>query len=607
MSDISEAGIVRDVERLHALGTDVEGLDPLQVQAVSCRAKGLIHLMHGKIEAALKMLDESLAACIDLHDKLGEALNLMSIGMGYRSLGDAARSIEVLHRGLEIAEALEERTLVGRLQLTIGSVHADLCSYNDAMMHFHSALSLFEECDHTVGLALVYSNMGIVTSEMGNHEEALRLMERSLEYHKRTGNTNGEGIVHNAIGIVYGNTGRVKEAEESLRRGQAMRIAVGDHEGAVISLANIVGAYLNIGDIEGARALLPELLSAPLQSAGWNLRRRIFQAIVMIADGALSEAEEILQDVLATANRTGQPADAMLALMKLRDLAEQKNDLKAYISYNNEWTARSNEKLGAEQQRKFAQLEAQRTIERQRIEHDRLRSVLHSTLPENIAQRIAAGEHVLDTHSNAAVVFADISGFTVHTSDLSSDVVASLLESVFHDFDAICRRHSVTKIKTIGDSYMAVAFDDADSVRRAALCSLEMQAAGFSWPDGSLIRFRIGIHSGPVTAGVIGTERLQYDAWGDTVNVASRMESHGEPGRVHVSESFAFALDPGFESENRGRRTENVRHPGESRDPSNADTNDSMTHDSMTLLKRGEVSIKGKGPMTTYWLEGVRS
>jgi class 3 adenylate cyclase len=81
------------------------------------------------------------------------------------------------------------------------------------------------------------------------------------------------------------------------------------------------------------------------------------------------------------------------------------------------------------------------------------------------------------------------------------------------------------------------------------------------------------------------------------VNVASRMESSGEPGRIHVSQAFALALDPGFR-----RGDGSSRHPGESRDPDNDSFNDSMTNNSMTLLKRGEVTIKGKGPMTTYWL-----
>jgi class 3 adenylate cyclase len=104
-----------------------------------------------------------------------------------------------------------------------------------------------------------------------------------------------------------------------------------------------------------------------------------------------------------------------------------------------------------------------------------------------------------------------------------------------------------------------------------------MIASSFTWPSGKAVQFRIGLHSGPVVAGVLGNERLQYDVWGDTVNVASRMESSSEPGRIHVSKSFANALAP-LELERGGAKGAGVRY-------------------------RGEVEIKGKGTMKTFWLE----
>jgi class 3 adenylate cyclase len=139
-------------------------------------------------------------------------------------------------------------------------------------------------------------------------------------------------------------------------------------------------------------------------------------------------------------------------------------------------------------------------------------------------------------------------------------------------------------------------------VERAARAAIEMLecVSRVVSPTGSPLQVRLGMHVGPVTAGVLGKDRLQYDVWGDTVNVASRMESAGEPGRIHVSEAFASALDPGFR---RGDES-GVSHPGESRDPDTANVPDSLTPDSLTLQERGVVSIKGKGPMTTYWLEG---
>jgi class 3 adenylate cyclase len=146
---------------------------------------------------------------------------------------------------------------------------------------------------------------------------------------------------------------------------------------------------------------------------------------------------------------------------------------------------------------------------------------------------------------------------------------------------------------------MAVSFD---SVMNAATCALDMISSldaleitmppslgDTSWTKGvGDIKVRIGMHCGPVTAGVIGTARMQYDVWGDTVNVASRMESSGEPGRIHVSEAFANALVPGL------RRGDDGGSPPSPDLPV-----------SLSLMSRGTLDIKGKGSMTTYWLEST--
>jgi class 3 adenylate cyclase len=188
------------------------------------------------------------------------------------------------------------------------------------------------------------------------------------------------------------------------------------------------------------------------------------------------------------------------------------------------------------------------------------------------------GEKVTGDHfDHAAVLFIDVAGFTTHTAAMHPGDVVQLLEDLFSRMDSICDRHSAVKIKTIGDSYMCFRGDgtQAENALSIAHLALDVARTPFAWPDGSPLVVRMGAHIGPATAGVIGTQRLQYDVWGDTVNVASRMESHGEPGRVHVSEAFAAALR----------------------------LNDSMTPDSMALLKRGSIAVKGKGEMTTYWLE----
>ena len=253
----------------------------------------------------------------------------------------------------------------------------------------------------------------------------------------------------------------------------------------------------------------------------------------------------------------------------MRDLAQKRNDFAAYIEHNNEFTRITEEINGKESTLKMAMQAKQREIDAVQREHAQHMAVLHSTLPKHIADRVARGEVVNDQFDRAAVLFLDVVGFTTHSSVLAAADVVDLLQKIFTTFDAICAEHDVMKIKTIGDSYMAVAFPHESSSieQRAATTAGAMIASSFTWPSGEVVQFRIGLHSGPVVAGVLGTERLQYDVWGDTVNVASRMESSGEAGRIHVSEAFANALKDAH------------------------------------IEPRGTIDIKGKGSMQTYWLE----
>lgn len=144
---------------------------------------------------------------------------------------------------------------------------------------------------------------------------------------------------------------------------------------------------------------------------------------------------------------------------------------------------------------------------------------------------MARGGVVNDHFENAAVLFLDIVGFTTISSMLDPQHVIELLERVFKACDAICARNGLTKIKTIGYSYMAVSFaaDAAKSCNDAAQAAIEMNRKE---SHERTLAYRVGIHCGPLVAGVIGSERMQYDVWADTVNIASRMESTGEAGRI---------------------------------------------------------------------------
>jgi class 3 adenylate cyclase len=197
--------------------------------------------------------------------------------------------------------------------------------------------------------------------------------------------------------------------------------------------------------------------------------------------------------------------------------------------------------------------------------------LLLNVLPGPIAERLKLGEGVIvDRFDHVSVLFADIVGFTRMSQTTSPEALVTMLDDVFSLFDRLAEQHGLEKIKTIGDSYMVVAGIPQPSANHAqaiARMGLDMIAAlsDYSKRTGSDLSIRIGIHTGSVVAGVIGRKKFIYDLWGDTVNTASRMESHGIPGQVHVTEAIYQALKDSFE-----------------------------------LEPRGSVEVKGKGVMTTY-------
>ena len=187
-------------------------------------------------------------------------------------------------------------------------------------------------------------------------------------------------------------------------------------------------------------------------------------------------------------------------------------------------------------------------------ERARSRELLLNILPQAIIDRLNAGEQLIaDRYDDVAVVFSDFVGFTEISSRLPVTTLVGSLNELFSAFDEACLATGVEKIKTIGDAYMAasgLAGGPADHIAAAADLALAMRAAveraGPPWT------VRIGIHNGPVIAGVIGKSKYVYDLWGDAVNLASRLETSAPPGHIQVSESIATAVGGAYELEPRG-------------------------------------------------------
>ena len=209
------------------------------------------------------------------------------------------------------------------------------------------------------------------------------------------------------------------------------------------------------------------------------------------------------------------------------------------------------------------------------FERNRSETLLQNMLPAKIAARLKDGpENVADRFDEVSVLFADMVGSTVLASSLSPEEIVGLLNEIFSEFDSITLRHGVEKISTSGDNYVVasgvpeVRADHAVALVRVAIEMRDYLGARNS-EVGRGLSMRLGINSGPAIAGVVGQRNFHYDIWGDAVNTASRMESHGEAGQIQISEATYELVKSEFD-----------------------------------CVPRGEVDVKGKGMMRTWWVIG---
>jgi class 3 adenylate cyclase len=208
-------------------------------------------------------------------------------------------------------------------------------------------------------------------------------------------------------------------------------------------------------------------------------------------------------------------------------------------------------------------------------EREKSERLLVNILPAQIAERLKrSNAAIADAFGEVTILFSDIVDFTKLSARTSPEELVAFLDEIFSRLDELAERHGIEKIKTIGDAYMAAAglpaprSDHAEAVAEMAL-DMRDSFAKLRGPDGNPLRMRIGINSGPVVAGVIGRRKFIYDLWGDAVNVASRMESHGVAGEIHVSEETHRRLS-----------------------------------DRYVFESRGTIQIKGKGELQTWLLTG---
>ncbi len=528
------------------------------------KSNGNIALACERLSDYVRALDHAKKS-LDLYDELDKKSGVASmsnlIGDLYRNLSDFARALEYFAKALELYTMLNDREGMLRATSNLGAVHAHVEEYSLALEYFAKAMTLSEELGHKIGLAAVYGNMGVVFMELSDFANSSEYLGKSLAIYQELGDEAGVANVLGNIGSMYSSQKDYAPAMEYFHRA------------------------LQLQDDLGLRA----------QSA--SLRAFIGAAYASVDYGGRDEvkAESFLMEAIATNEQIGTkqyyPHLALAELYeKQKRWEEFALEFKKYHAIKDEVQKDEAKKSIAQMEQRKLIAEREKVLDVERAEARATQSILHKVLPASIADRLVKGEKVADYFQAVSILFADIVGFTPLASRMPANEVLTFLNYVFGEFDRLAALHGCEKIKTIGDGYLAVAGapivceDHAERITRLALDIMNgivlPEHIRSTLPQGAQFKLRIGIHTGPCFGGIVGENRFVYDIYSDAVNLAARMESHGEPGRIHISDEFCLHLQKRIEST--GEDFGGAR-----------------------FVEREEMEIKGKGKMRTYFLERV--
>ncbi len=493
---------------------------------------------------ALERQADRLAASTGNFDMVARARELARALVIYRELGDERSVATVLTR--------------------LGNIASNLADYAGAIDYLHEA----EQIATALGDAELERNarghLAFVHSELGDHETALAMAMRGWERDSRASDPEVRLLAVNSVGVLLSLVGRHEEGIAKIR--QADDIIDGFATGTrrehlrSQSKADLSDALLRAGNARPALEAAEQgaAFAEGIGHAPLIMLNRLYAGRAALAlDDAPLAAERLgaAAELAATMGLKSQESQARLLLAEaLRSLARHVEALDSYrTGHRLERDLRRDE--GA---RRLEFRRARAEIDVALREKQDAERMLFAVLPRPIATRMKGGEsRIADEIDDASILFADLVGFTGLAARTPARELIGVLDRIFSAFDQLTESFGLEKVKTIGDAYMAVggALDSSpDHLERCARLAVGMLAAVETLGEGirPKLAIRIGLHVGPAIAGVIGTHRLSYDLWGETVNLASRLESSGAAGRVHVSVQVAERLRGTFALEPRG-------------------------------------------------------
>jgi adenylate cyclase len=551
------------------------------------------------------------AIAINVPETKADALNLLAWQLRLLSQYDKATAI--CEEALSVADACSSKDAAGKILNTLANITADRGDISNALKYFQQAIQNFEHSNDSYWLGAVLGNCGNIYKNLNEYNLALEYYHKALSLYEKQGIKNHIPVWLSNIGNVYHNLKEYDIALEFHIKAFALREEMGQSSEMGTVFSNIGNAYYEMGEYDKALEYYSQSLKVDLENE--------FSMDIAIDYGNLGrvfakqeysgydpdKAEEYLVKAGAMFEKLGNKQYQFVFHKILSNLyrnqqrwEESDNEFRKFYALEKEVQSEEakQEAEKMEYRRKVEEAERDRQVKLARFQERE--KILDNILPSQITERLIKGEQpIADKAENVSIFFSDIVGFTTLSQHISAKELVSGLNELFIQYDILAKKYGLEKIKTIGDAYMAVCgvpvftSDHASRTAQFALGVQELFVAGVEIA-GHKVNIRIGLHCGEVVAGVIGEQKFAYDLWGDAVNTASRMESHGAAGKIHVSEEFVREL--GMRNEKLGMKDKEL-------------TGDNsqfvIINSQFIFVPRGEIEIKGKGKMRTYFLEKV--
>ena len=495
---------------------------------------------------------------------MASALNIQGISFVLR--GNGVKAIDLYTRSLSIREDIGDKNGVAGSLNNIGAVYNYQEDHSKALEYYTRSLVIEEEAGNKKGIASSLNNIGIIHMEQGDHALAIDFYTRGLKITEEIGDKFGAATSLSIIGESYLQQGQLSKSMDHFSQSLNIREEIGDTRGMATSLYSLGVIYLELGDYDKAldhcsRSLV---LAEEIQVIAQQREACfcLYKTFKITGKGiqALEYHEKVLAfddslNVEETATKLQQMEFAKQILAD--SIRQQEEKLKIEMAHQLEVSRKEKSRnvfmaggalllllaIGLYSRMLFVR----KAKDRMEKEKDRSDNLLLNILPKEIAEELKEkGEAAARDFDVVSILFTDFKGFTQTSEKLSATDLVAEINVCFKAFDGIVGKYNIEKIKTIGDAYMCAGglpVPDENAVSNTVKAGLEMQAFMIARKTERDVaglpafEMRLGIHTGPVVAGIVGVKKFQYDIWGDTVNTASRMESSSEVGQVNISEA----------------------------------------------------------------------